>query len=101
MVYSPSSGLGVDPGGLHQVCKLEPGLDTLPVHSGWDLPSPDPSSWRGEGKLFGFMVSIVFLMDRCPNCNLQIFLLDPIDRVVYEPVPRDCRWPRKMNDDDD
>lgn len=50
------------------------------VRSTLDLPSPNLSSCRGDGELFGFMVSVVFLMDRRPNCNLQIFLLDSIDR---------------------
>lgn len=54
LVYSPSSGLDVNPGS-HKFCKPEPGLDTtLPVHSGWDLPCPDPLSWRGDGS---FLVS--------------------------------------------
>lgn len=55
--------------------------------------------WRLHRNLFfffGFVLSVVFLMDSCPNCNLQIFLLDSIwQELCIEAEPPDCHWPRK------
>lgn len=72
---------GADAGlvsGSRSVSGPEPDTTLAPL---WPRTSQSRSwSWRGDGELFGFMVSVVFLMDRRPNCNLQIFLLDSIDR---------------------
>lgn len=64
------------------------------VRSGSDLP---------DRKLFAFMVSIVFLMDRRPNCNFQIFLLDSIERqsCVRSRVAKLSVAEEEEDDDDD